>query len=106
MRVSQSFFCSGVAPTVIGIAAQESRQHGGGNAQIDARHLFADAIHIEGTAAHAPELFGYEQELNAQLVRAAHVADDLQRTFVLIVQFPKDLVRQTFLGEVLERLQT
>ena len=64
------------------IAAQERGQHGRGDAQIDARHLFADAIHIEGAAAHAAELFGNEQELNAQLVRAAHVPDDLERAFV------------------------
>ncbi len=88
------------------IAAQERGQHGGGDAQIDARHFFADAIHIEGAAAHAAELFRNEQELNAQLVRAAHVTNDFQRAFVAIIELPKNLVRQAFLGEVLERLQT
>ena len=106
MRLSQSFFCSGVAPTVIGIAAQERGQHRGGDAQIDARHLFADAVHIEGAAAHAAELFGNKQELNAQLVRAAHVADDLQRAFVARIQLDQLFVGQTLLGEVPERFQT
>ena len=88
------------------IAAQERRQHGRGDAQIDARHFFADAIHIEGSAAHAPELFGDEQELNAQLVRTAHVTNDFQRTLVLVIELSEHFVRQAFLGEVLERLQT
>ena len=88
------------------IAAEKRGQHGRGDAEIDARHLFADAIHIEGPAAHATELFGNEQELNAQLVRTAHVADNFERAFVAIIELPEHLVRQTFLGEVLERLQT
>ena len=88
------------------IAAQERGQHRRGDAQVDARHFLADAIHIEGSATHASELFGDEQELNAQLVRAAHVVNDFQRAFVLIVELSEDLVWQAFLGEVLERLQT
>ena len=89
-----------------GIASQERGQHRRGDAQIDARHLFANAVHVEGPAAHAPELFRDEQELNAQLVRAAHVADDFERTFVAFIKLPEYFIRQTFLGEVLERLQT
>ena len=68
------------------IATQKSRQHGCSNAQIDASHFFADAIHVEGAAAHSAKLFRNEQELNAQLVRAAHMADDLQRAFVALIQ--------------------
>jgi hypothetical protein len=34
------------------------------------------------------------------------MADDFERTFVAVIKIPKDLVRQTFLGEVLERLHT
>jgi hypothetical protein len=33
------------------------------------------------------------------------VADDFERAFVAFIKFPKDLVGQTLLGEVLERLQ-
>ena len=55
------------------VAAQEGGQHGCGHAQVDARHLFADAVDVERAAAHAAEFFGNEQELNAQLVGAAHV---------------------------------
>ena len=33
-------------------------------------------------------------------------ADDFERAFVAVIQFPEDLVGQAFLGEVLERLQT
>jgi hypothetical protein len=40
------------------IAAQKRGQHRGGDAQIDARHLFADAVHIEGAAAHPPHSSG------------------------------------------------
>ena len=71
------------------IAAEKRGQHGRGDAQVDARHLFADAIHIEGAAAHAAELFGNEQELNAQFVRTAHMADDLERTFVALIQLDR-----------------
>jgi hypothetical protein len=44
--------------------------------------------------------------LNAQLVRAAHVPDDLQRAFVAFIQLDQLFVRQAFLGEIPERLQT
>ena len=83
-----------------GIAAQERGQHGRGDAQIDARHFFAHAIHIEGAAAHPAEFFGDEQELNAQLVRTAHVTDNIERAFVRGIQFQELFVRQTFLGKV------
>ena len=89
---------------MIGIAAQERSQHGRGDAQIDARHLFTDHIHIEGAAAETAAVFGDEQELNAQLIRAAHMPDDLQRAFVAVIQFPDYFVRQAFLGKISERL--
>ncbi len=72
----------------MGSLPRECSQHGRGDAQIDARHLFADHIHIEGAAAETAAVFGDEQELNAQLVRAAHMPDDLQRAFVAFIQFP------------------
>ena len=74
------------------IAAQERGQHRRGDAEIDTRHLFANAIHIEGAAAHAAELFGNEQKLNAQLVRAAHVTDDFERAFVLVIEFAENVI--------------
>ena len=74
MRLSQSFFCSGVAPTVIGSLPRNVANKEVAMPKIDARHLFADAIDIEGASAHAAVLFGDEQELNAQFVRVAHVA--------------------------------
>ena len=55
------------------VAAQEGGEHRGGNAQVDARHLLADAVHVEGAAAESAVLLGNKQKLNAQLVRAAHV---------------------------------
>jgi len=60
-----------------GVAAEKRSQHGGGDAQIDSRHLFADDVHIEGAATEAAELLGNKQKLNAQLVRAAHMPNDL-----------------------------
>ena len=88
------------------IAAQKRGQHGGGHAQIDARHLLADAIHVEGAAAHSAELLRNEQELNAQLVRAAHVAHDLERTFVARIQCDEFFVRQPLLGELLAAISS
>ncbi len=89
-----------------GVAAQKRSQHRRGDAQVDARHLFAHAVHIEGAAAHAAELLGNEQELNAQLVGVAHVPDDLQRALVALVQLDEGFVGQAFLGEVFQRFQT
>ena len=105
MRESQSFFCSGVAPDGDRVAAQEGRQHRGGDAQVDARHLFADAVHVERAAAEAAELLGNEQELDPQLVRAAHVPHDLERALVARVQRDQFLVRQPLLGEIPQRFQ-
>ena len=88
------------------IAAQESGQHRRRDAQIDARHLFANAVDVERAAAEAAVLFGNEQKLDAQLVGAAHVADDLERALVALVQVDQLLVGQPFLGEVPQRFQT
>jgi hypothetical protein len=68
------------------VAAEKCRQHSRGNAQINARHLFTDQIHIEGAAAETAAVLGDEQQLNAQLVRAAHVPDDVQGAFVAFIQ--------------------
>ena len=85
------------------VAAQKRRQDGGGDAQVDPRHLLADAVHVERAAAEAAELLRNEQELDAELVRAAHVPHDLQRAFVARVERDQLLVRQPLLGELLER---
>ena len=82
-----------------GIAAEEGREHGRGDAKVDARHGFANAIDVEGAAAHAAVVLRHEQELNAQLVRVAHVANDVERTFVALVQLDQHFVGQAFLGE-------
>ena len=87
------------------IAAQKRGQYRGGHAQIDARHLFAHAIHVERAAAHAAVFFGDEQKLDAQLVRAAHVPHDLDRAFVARIQVDQNLVRQALLAEIPERFQ-
>ena len=84
------------------IAAEESGQHRGRDAQVDARHLLADAVDVEGAAAHAAELFGNEQELDAQLVRDCTCARTISsghssRSSSSI----KLLVGQALLGEIL-----
>ena len=78
MRPSQIFFCSGVAPTVIGslprnvastaVATPRSIRAISSQMQVD----------IKGAPAHAAVLFRDKQQLNAQLVRAAHVPHDLR----------------------------
>ena len=88
------------------ITAEERGQHGGRDAEIDARHFLADAIDIEGTTAEAAVLFGDEQELNAESIGIAHVVDDLQWAFVTGIQIDEFLVRQAFLGKVSEGFQT
>ena len=87
------------------IAAQERGEKRGGDAEIDARHLFADEIDVEGAAAHAAVLFGNEQELDAELVRVAHVANNFHRTFVALIQSDQLFVGQALLGEVPQRFQ-
>ena len=87
-----------------GIAAEKSSQHRGCDSEIDARHLLANAVDVEGAAAHAAELFGDEQELDAQLVRAAHIADDLDGALVALIEFDQDFIGQALLGKFLERL--
>ncbi len=89
-----------------GIAAQECGEQRGGDAEIDARHLLADEIDVEGAAAHAAVFLGNEQELNAQLVGVAHVANDLDRALIAFVQCDQFFVGQALLGEILQRLQT
>ena len=86
MRAQPLFLLLGSGAEGDGIAAQECGEQGSGDAEIDARHLFADEIDVEGASAHAAVLFRNEQQLNAQFVRAAHVADDLDRTFIALIQ--------------------
>ena len=86
MRESQSFFCSGVAPTVIGSLPRNVARTAVAMPEVDPRHLLADAIHVECAAAEAAELLRNKQELNPELVRAAHVTHDFQRAFVARVQ--------------------
>ena len=81
------------------ITSQESSQHRGGDSEVDARHLFTNAVDIECAAPHATEFFRNEQELNSQLVGAAHVAHDVDRTLVALIEFGQNFVGQALLGK-------
>jgi hypothetical protein len=91
-------------PNINRVAAQERGQHAGGNSQVDASHLFADAVHVKGASAHSTESFRNEQELNAQL-GAAHTPYDLDRTFVAFIPGDELLVRKPVLSEFLDGFQ-
>jgi len=69
-----SFFGDAAEPVLLllwgcadgdGIAAQESCEHRRRDPQVDVRHLFADEIDIEGTAAETSAVFRNKQKLNA-----------------------------------------
>ena len=83
------------------IAAEKSRQHRGRDSEIDARHLFANAVDVERSPAHAPELFRNKEELDPQLFGAAHVADDVDRALVAFVEFDQRLIGRRFLANSL-----
>ena len=74
------------------IAAKKGSQHGSCDPEIDPRHLLTNAVDIERPSAHAAELFRNEQELNAQLVGTAHVADDFDGALVALIKFDQDFV--------------
>ena len=106
MRVSQCFFCSGVAPTVIGSLPRNVASTAVATPRSMRAISSQTQIHIEGAAAEAAVLFGNEQQLNAQLVGAAHVAHDLERAFIACHPVAiRLLVRQALLGEIPERFQ-
>jgi hypothetical protein len=86
------------------VAAQEGRQHAGGDAEVDRRQLLADAVDVEGATAHAAVLLGDEQQLDAQLV-AAHGAHDLHRELVGVIQLEQPLRRQQLGRELADRFQ-
>ena len=106
MRLSHKLLLLGSSADRNRIAAQKRGEQGRGEAKIDARHLFADEVDIEGASAQAAVLLGNEQQLNAELVRVAHVVDDLFRALVALVEFDQYFVRQPLLAEVPQRLQT
>ena len=84
------------------ITAEKRSQHSGRDTQIDARHLFADAIHIKGTAAEAAILFGNKKQLNANSLGIAHCVDDVHRAFITGIQINQFLVRQVVSWQNLE----
>ena len=57
------------------VAAEERRELGRRQAEVDRRHPLADAVDVERAAAHAPVLVGHEQQLDTELI-----ADDIRRT--------------------------
>ena len=106
MRLSQRFLLFRSSGDGDGIATEKSCQHGSRDPEIDAGHLLTNAIDVERASTHAAELLRNKQQLNAQLVRVAHVADDFQGTLVASIEVDQHIVRQTLLGKFLERLHT
>ena len=104
MRVSQCCLLLRRAADADRVAAEERGEHAGGDAEVDARHLLADAVDVEGAAAHAAVLLGDEEELDAELV-AAHRADELHRALVARVELEQLLVRQMLCSKFAEGVQ-
>jgi hypothetical protein len=102
MRLSQCFFLLGSCADCNRIAAQESREHCRRDAKIDVRHLLANEVDVKCAAAEAAAVFGNEEELDAQLVGAAHVVDDVERAFIFFVQLADNFVGQALPGEIAE----
>jgi len=86
------------------IAAQEGREHAGGDAQIDARHRLADPVDVEGAAPHAAVGLRDEEQLDAELA-AAHGAHRLERKLVVAVELEQLAVGQPVAREVAHRFE-
>ena len=94
----------GRAPDHDRVAAEERRQHRGGDAEVDGGHPLADPVDVEGRAAHAAVLLGDEQQLDAQIL-AAHPLDQLGGELVALVEVDEQLLRQLVRGEVADRVE-
>ena len=87
-----------------GVGAQVDGQEGRRHAQADLGHLFGDRRDVAGAAAHAAELFGDEEQLQADL-GAEQFADGFFREGLVRVPLPQFLRRQhalTYLREQIE----
>ncbi len=81
------------------VAAEERGQHRRGDPEVDPRHQLAHAVDVERAAAHPPVLLGDEQQLDAEL-RAAHLADQVERHHVPLVDVDQCLVAQLVAREI------
>ena len=86
------------------VAAEERRQHRGGDAEVDGGHPLAGPVDVEGRAAHAAVLLGDEQQLDAEVV-AAHPLDQLGGELVALVEVDEQLLGQLVRGELADRVE-
>ena len=86
------------------VRAEEGGEDAGGDAEIDLCHLLAHPVDVERAAAHALEVLGDEQQLNAQAV-AAHRAHDFDRELVGMVELQQLVVGQVVRGELAHGFQ-
>ncbi len=82
------------------VAAEERGEHGGGEADVVTRHLFADAVGVERVAVHAAVRLGHEHELDTELLRVAHRSHDVLGTDVVAVEVELALRGEVVIDEV------
>ena len=58
-------FLVGCGAEVYRVAAKERGEHAGGEAEVDAGHLLAHPVDVDGAAAHPAVLLGDEHQLDA-----------------------------------------
>ena len=99
MRVEPALLLLGRAADGDRIAAEEGGEQARRDADVDARHGLADAVDVEGTAAHPAVLLGDEHELHSKLV--SHLTNQRLRELVFRVELEEERVGELRAREVL-----
>ncbi len=81
-----------------GIGAEKNGQECGGHAEIQARHIFGNAVHVVGRASESSQLFRNKQQVQPNL-GTQELLDESQRKLVLLVEVEAYFCGQLLLSE-------